>query len=287
MWDLIMLGSGTAGYWAANLLLRRPAGSGPRRLVLVDRSPVKPNSLITCPEYRGHVGEPKCAVLARLASSWAATTTLQPVIESVFADVRALDWPGILSASACAPLVLAVVALDDWAARLGAIEDARRAALGGRARLLFVQVGLDRDQAQLAVYGQSLDDPCPACGMSCLPQTEPCVVLTSRGTLLRGDLHAEACAAARLLRRIVRVELIRPGTWLNVKANLHAAADNAGRQRWSIRIHRAARAAGCFGAHDAAPPVAWPAMVACGNGDLPDAVARLVDGAGTHEGRPS
>lgn len=251
--SVIVLGAGTAGYWATRELCRRPvAGGSWRRLVLVDLAVVKATSGVTCPAYRHRLGRPKAEVLRDLASRWSQSRV---PASALVGDVRDLGWPDMLDGDA-GVLNVVVVALDDWAARLAAVDDARRAAVKRRVdRLVFIQVGLDRGSAQVAVYGSRFEDACPACGLAALPQREPCVALTADGALVRGNLRGEARAAARLVRRIIADELGPAGRWVNIKSQLRAAADALGRRRYKTTSHVARRTPRCLGAHDPAPPV--------------------------------
>lgn len=177
--------------------------------------------------------------------------------------------------------MIALIGLDDWDSRLCAIEDLRRVAseapAGARlAGALAIQVGLERGQAQVSVFGPLWDDPCPACGLSVLPRKEPCVALDGEGRLLRGDLQREARAAALLVREIV-ADCLTAGTispqWVNTKTNLWAAE---GAEDFQRLTHRGRRCPSCLGPHSPNTPLRW---------DVPSPAGAARDATAGHRAR--
>jgi hypothetical protein len=157
-----------------------------------------------------------------------------------------------------------LICLDDWGARLAAIEGLRQwTSERPAARCSTIQVGVNRDPdqrfgaASVACFGSRWNDPCPACGMTCLPEPEPCVVFDDLGRPVRGNLWREAHAAGRLAARMVCDWLSGATNWTNTKSLVHAA--NPGARRTDLLTYRVSRYAGCLGPHR--PSVRWDSML--------------------------
>ena len=249
---LVLCGCGTVGYWAAATLLRSPLAASIALVVAVDRSVIRENNSITCPLYRGHAGRHKAARLAEMIRRWRPSIP----VECMAVPVEEVVWPRVadLERRAGAARSVVVVGLDRWQSRLTVASDLRAEATGTAEGPVVAQVGLDRGQASLGVFGSRLDDPCPACGLSVLPETEPCTAVDPAGRLRRGNLHKEARGAARWLIDVVAAcrEEPRPIRWTNTKTSLTEDAGADGGFRASTRRCRAV--SGCWGPHGPAAP---------------------------------
>lgn len=250
---MVLSGNGTVGYWTA----KRLAGSRLRgrlsRIVLVDSDRIEPRNGLTCPEYRGHEGRPKSERLAELlCGPWSRGRL--PETAAVARDVEDVNWQALIPVRGSDEVDAAVViaGLDDWNSRLNLCA-ALRAGARSRVPTMLVQIGIDRDQAAAACLTDEPDAPCPACGMSYLPEKQPCVILRN-GRSLRGDLHAESRAAARLAERMCAAFAAGSVEWLNTKSNLYR---KRGTRRFR-RLTRPCRAVrGCWGPHGGDPPLGW------------------------------
>ncbi len=259
-YHLAIFGCGTVGVACTRELAQAPTAACIGALTAVDRADIREVNAITCPEYAGHPGRPKSLRLAELAAGWLGRKVPTRWLK---ASVEALPWPQVIASTGAeghrgvGPMI-AVAGLDDWEARVTLIEELRRAApLAGRP-IVAIQCGLDRGQAQVAVFGMAWSDPCPACGLNVLPETEPCTSLDPQGLLARGDLQREARAAAAIVSEIVAALLDGPGAsqaWLNTKTNLVAAQDGGGDFR--RLTHFARHQPGCLGPHSANGPLRW------------------------------
>jgi len=254
-WTLVACGCGTANYWAVGDLARRGPSSAPVRAAFCDRAEIREHNAVTCPLYT-KPGRRKCERLAELAGRWSRGKW---AVEAIHGSVERLPWDDILSPPDAAPghRTIVLVGLDRWPSRLAVAEGLRCASARTGAEAAMVQIGLDRGQAAVGVFGCRLSDPCPACGLATLPEPEPCVVLAAGGKLLRGNLHSEARAAGRLTRRIVCGLLGRSRalSWINTKSHLIAARPGGRRYR---RLTRPCRAmAGCMGPHAPAATIRW------------------------------
>jgi hypothetical protein len=215
-----------------------------------------------CPQYRDHIGKHKCNCLARLAVEWFSPS--RPRFSTMDCRVEALRWGRILDPT---PLgegryVVVLAGLDNWGSRVLAMEDVRRHFSSQEAsghKTAFIQIGLDRGQASIAVFGIGYDDPCPACGKQSLPEPEPCVYLGENGRLLRGNLRQEAQAAARQFCKIVE-DLAEPSgqsTWLNRKANLTVDLSSG---RGELITRPTEHQPDCLGPHSNVGPIRWTSI---------------------------
>ena len=238
---ITFVGCGTANYGAAlefqsSGLLRDAAETA------IDVGIVREANVITCPSYKDYVGQPK--VDALLASTGALR---------LHAPVETVAWDRVIPAGVERAVVN--VGLDRWAPRLIVAEDLRRHAETTGRQIILIQIGLDRGEASVAAYGCLPADPCPACGHAVLPESQPCVVPDGRGGLLRGNLHAEARAAARWAVRIARGFLARGRACdlLNTRTNLYGIGDGGpGRLTRAVR-----RDPQCLGPHGGPDPIRW------------------------------
>jgi hypothetical protein len=259
-WTLVACGCGTANYWIVRLLVRSVLAKSLARVVLCDRGRIRKNNAITCPSYM-EIDRPKSEMLEELARRWLGG---KAVVEAIHGTVEQLQWDDILPLGA-APGHRTVV-LDGWPSRLAVTEDLRCRSASLLADVVMVQVGLDRGQASVAVFGCRFEDPCPACGLRTLPESEPCVVLTAGNKTLRGNLHREAQAAARLVRKILSDHLGgRSAGWINTKTNLVTAGLDGERY---CRFTRSCRqVAGCLGPHAPTMSLRWDKILAPVNMD--------------------
>jgi len=244
-WALVALGCGTANYEVVRQLPGSPAAAGLVRVTLCDKGTVEPNNAVTCPDYADHVGRFKCDCLANLVRP----RLPGPAIQAIAGLVEQIEWPQILHAPASGgrPWTFVIVGLDEWPSRLVVADDLRR--FSTRGRIVLVQIGLDKDQAQVCVYGSRWTDPCPACGLGALPMSEPCVVYQG-GELRRGTLRREATAAGQWVHRILaeQLGLVRPTrNWINTKTNL--AATRPGSDDFDPLTRTCRRQPGCLGPH--------------------------------------
>jgi hypothetical protein len=256
---LVLLGAGTVCYHLLTQMARSPIARLVKHIVICDRAAIREENAITCPLYVGHVHEPKCNRLAALAVERFAEA--RPRISAMRRSVEELSWEQVLAQGPARRerIILVLAGLDNWQSRLAAMEDLRHHALthaGHRDSFVFVQVGLDRDQASIAVLGVGYDDPCPACGKQVLPGPEPCVLLSRDQRLVRGNLRGEAHAAGRCVRGIVDDMVLsrRWPAWLNTKTNLVADAPGRTFRQFTRPCRREVE---CFGPHTAAGPLRW------------------------------
>lgn len=256
-WRLLACGCGTASYWVIDMLGRRGLLGGVAHVALCDRAEIREQNAVTCPQYT-EVGRLKCDRLAELTRPWLPAET---AVETIYGNVEQIPWQSHLPATdePREQETIVLVGLDCWDSRLAVAEDLRRYC--GRGRTTMIQVGLDRGQAGVAVFGCRFADPCPACGLGTLPESEPCVVLGANHELLRGNLHSEAAAAADVVRQVVADILAgRWGDWVNTKTNLVAAQPSGG-GRYRRFTRRRRRVAGCLGPHSPATPIRWDGLL--------------------------
>jgi hypothetical protein len=244
-YDLVVTGVGTVGSAVALALARGAAA--PRRMVLVDGADIKPESGITCPIYRGRSG-PKARVLRdELLGSGRGIE-----VHARVQRVQDLEGEGLFRRETRAVVVMA---LDDHRARLHVVERIREFLKKRRvAGVLIVEAAVDRGLGQVAAYGTRHRDPCPACGLLVLPESEKCVAW-SRGRLVRGTLRREAAAVAATAEKVVRGFLRSgPGSrWVNSQTIIELKRGKVSRRTWFQRR----RVEGCFGPHFAAAPIDW------------------------------
>lgn len=246
--SLHFFGCGTASYAVARALAE--AEKPPQSITFIDKAVIRENNAITCQLYAGRTGEPKADRLAGLMRQWLPGTGVRSIVDCV----ENAAWWEILQEDAADPdaMPLAVIGLDDWDSRMTVIEDLRQLAtiLPRSPRIPAVQVALERDQAQVCVFGSDWADPCPACGLLSLPAPQPCVLFDGSGQLVRGNLRREADAAAGLAVRIVSHLVKRVGQnanrWLNTKTNLIATP---GGLEFRTATRSTTRMAGCIGPH--------------------------------------
>jgi hypothetical protein len=254
-WSLVVAGCGTVSLASMRALARAGALGAFDTVGLIDPAVIRDVNAHTCPEYAGHRGKYKVARLAELMREWCGELNVTLFAE----DVEDVDWKGLVKRpegkSDPARPVVVLIGLDDWQSRMHVIEDLRHAA-PGRPDVAPVQVGVERDQAQVTVFGNRWLDACPACGLLELPASEPCTVFSSEGQLVRGDLQREALSAAELVAEIV-VGLLAAGesacSWVGTKTNLHAISP--GSRQFTRHMRRRMRVDGCLGPHSTATPM--------------------------------
>ncbi len=261
-WCLIQAGCGTVGYHCGTRLAGSSLATSLEGVITIDRARISNNNAVSCPEYAGHVDEPKSRCLAGILGARAGVRVAAHVEDIEDADWPALVSPGgaVESESEC--LTVVIIGLDDWSARLSVIERLRQLAGAAATRLLPIQVGLDRGRAVVWVFdAYDWAAPCPACGMDRLPEPEPCILFDREHHLVRGDLRSEAAAAADLVCQIVGETLggrTEPG-WVGTKTELHAEAAGGPYRRTTRR--RRTMAPHCLGPHDPRGPVSWSHLV--------------------------
>jgi hypothetical protein len=250
-----VVGCGTANLASVRALARSPLAERLDEASLIDPAAIREHNAVTCPEYAGDQGKPKVERLAELARAWFAAAT----VNTLARDAEDVDWNTLLppngAVAAPAGRVVVLIGLDDWESRLHVIESLRHAAAGSK-RILPVQVALERDQAQVTVFGNRWEDACPGCGLFSLPRNEPCWLLGADGEPARGDLQREARAAGALVAEIVTDHLAAERTgcsWVGTKTNLHAARPGSG--RFARHTRARARMASCYGPHSPATPL--------------------------------
>lgn len=258
-WRLLVLGAGTVGCAGAMDLARSAAGARLAGVTVCDPARVRAASAVTCPPYAGYIGMYKCERLADLLREAAAAP-----VRALARGVEDLPWAEVVPAEDAARGIrtVALAGLDRWTSRLIVAEDVRRHAAATGADILHVQVGLDRDRAQVGVLGSRWDDPCPACGLASLPGPEPCVAFGEGGRLVRGNLWREMRAAARLVRRIVAEELgLAPARrrWINMKVSLTARRPRG--RRFAAFVRPCRRVPGCVGPHEPRTPLRSDAIL--------------------------
>jgi len=266
-WDLAVCGCGTVGYWMVSELAKCDTCTLPERLFLFDSARIRKDNSITCPEYVGHAGQLKCRRLAELVNTW-----LSGRIDVVpfYTRVEQIQWNSVIRIGQVAHTIV-LVGLDSWPSRMAVAEDLRHLVAKTSMDILAIQVGLDRGQASIAVYGCQFNDPCPACGLLCLPGGEPCVAWTVDNKLLRGNLHSEAKAAAGIVHSIL-TDLCRPDgkqSWLNTKINLVMSSLSG---KGYLQFARpCSMATDCLGPHTAKTPIRWDmalGTITCGKESL-------------------
>jgi hypothetical protein len=191
--------------------------------------------------------------LATLASQWSRAET---VVESLQACVEQFPWNRLISDDDA--MTFAVVGLDNWPSRLAVAEDLRNLCAGGSPTTLpMIQIGLDRGQASIGTFGSEVSDPCPACGLAFLPDSEPCVVLNADQELVRGNLRAEVQAAAQWVRRIITdcLEPDQPGRLLNTRTNLVLTDES--REHVDVLTRPCRKAPACLGPHEGTTSIRW------------------------------
>ena len=281
----LVLGAGTVGFWLTRTIFSS-AAAFPKRgeaalavrinhLLICDRARIGATSGVTCPDYAGEEvrGAWKCERLGELVGEWCGRSG--PAVETFAGAVEDLGWDRLAPASpgpdggvhAPGGMLLVFVGLDRWSSWLAAVEDSRRFAARFE-RVLLVQIGLDRGQASLAVLGSEWEDPCPACGLAYLPDPESCVAYTTDRRLLRGNLHAEACAAAEVAVEIAGAfldgdeELRNRKMYLFQRPAVYSGGEpersRLGFQRFQIPARRFAE---CCGPHSPHTPLRWEGVL--------------------------
>ncbi|GIW89855.1 MAG: hypothetical protein KatS3mg109_0287 [Pirellulaceae bacterium] len=259
---IVVAGCGTVGLAVARAIAQGQSVLRCRKMTFIDGDVIRPHNAITCPEYTNRQGEPKALTLAELVRHWSGRSI---DCQALCCRVEDVDWLEIAGSANRSALPVVVMALDDWSSRLALVHDVRsfvqRVRNDDRAGrdesdwlVPVLQVSVERHQAQVSVFGSSWDDPCPACGLGNLPVTEPCVVFDTEGRSIRGTLHEEAKAAARLVMDLLCVlcsgQLAAHS--VNVKCNLWAETSSVG---GFARVCRAkTRVVTCLGPHHPAGP---------------------------------
>jgi len=252
-WSLVAAGCGTVNLASMKALARADVAAAFDTVGLIDPAVIRDVNAHTCPEYAGYTGKYKVARLAELLREWCGRWNVTLFAE----DVEDVDWKRLLrqpEAESESPRpTIVLIGLDDWQSRLHVIEDLRHAAPGSP-DVVPVQIAVERDQAQVTVFGNRWLDACPACGLLELPASEPCALFSSEGRLVRGDLQREALQAAELVAEIV-AELLAPGrlgVWVGTKTNLHATP---GGRRFTRHVRQRTHVDGCLGPHGTATPM--------------------------------
>jgi hypothetical protein len=247
---LHVLGAGTAGYWFCRTAASLPLGERIREVTVVDRARIREVNAITCPAYEGAIGCCKADRLADLIRSWFPASGL--CVRSAAGEVEDIDWPALAGGG---QRVIVAVGLDNWSSRVTVVSDLRAAK--PEHTVPVIQIGLDRDEASVAVYGSDWTDPCPACGKQVLPASTPCVVFTAGGELARGTLHDEARAAGRHAAWIAARFLDGGTEVVNTKTSLVRTSAGA---EFTAFTRPARREESCAGAHDPATPQRWTGL---------------------------
>ena len=247
---VVMCGCGTAGYWIVHALVQSKVIAGLERIILCDRAVIREKNRLSCPGYKTH-GQSKSLRLAELGRRWSETDL---VFEAFEGYAEELPWDHILRSDEDSIFVL--VGLDNWSSRLGVTEDLR--VVQPQRDVPLIQVGLDRGQGSVAVFGSAWCDPCPACGLpSSLPEPEPCIAFGPGKQLLRGNLHREAQAAADFVRGIIEESFTPQGLarWLNTKTNIVLTEPHG--EHMDLFTRSCRKTAGCNGPHGPAVTVRW------------------------------
>lgn len=265
---LIVHGEGTAGLAATKELLAPRKRALPiHRAILVDSDTIERKNGTSCPEYAGHEGRWKVDRAREVALERA------PGVEVVAlsCSVEEFDWEEHVPAPSPEDAYVLVIALDDWDSRVNSCQGLREFAAGRTDRdVAMLMLGLDRGQASISFLGGSAwTDPCVICGLpgGILPgPAEPCIVFRKDGSLLRGDLRAEARMAARWCRWLLWNHFISgKRSVLNTKANLWL--DEQGSARQLTRL--ATRTEACLGPHFPASPIRWDRICGATSGESP------------------
>jgi len=270
-WTMHVLGCGTAAYWLVMMLVdlirsSLPSGTGDldrlRRITFTDVARVRQHNRITCPGYRRSLwGQLKCIALAGLIR---ARLPASVILESYPIAVEELDWARLLPAQDLRrgeDTVIAIL-LDNWDSRLVALQDVRQRVAEvcpeAAEHVLMVTVGLDKGAAQVCTFTADRRDHCPLCWLPSLPMPEPCAVFDAQKRLLRGNLHRESQAAAKLVLQMIgdhRRRSERPSPWPNT--NSHVLLPSAEAPGGSVETRPGRRMPGCAGPHSASVPVRW------------------------------
>jgi hypothetical protein len=176
-WELIVFGAGTAGFHAVKAIAEDPnLAAELRRVSVIDKARIRANNVITCPGYQGHLGRWKAE---RLAEFMLELLAAEVRVSSIVGSVHELDFAGLLK-SACRSarrLVVALVCLDDWEARVAVDRGLRSVAPTSAADVVLCQVSFDLGGAQTVVLPADYASPCLVCGIrDVLPAPESCVV---------------------------------------------------------------------------------------------------------------
>jgi hypothetical protein len=221
---------------------------------LVRPSPVLPFWL------RGYGSRPKAVCLGDRISAILG----RPIPGKAYRQfVENVDWQHLwtFNAGGKPDFIFVLMGLDCWPSRVSAMSDIRQAGSRVDSEILVIQAAVDKEQAQVSVFGNSLsDDPCAACGLLSLPASEPCLVLRECGRLLRGTLRSEASAAAAQVLTVI-IDCLTTGNstrWRNTKINL-TACPGAGRYETTVR--KRTRVPGCWGPHTADAPMRQEALL--------------------------
>lgn len=255
--ELHVVGCGTANYHAVQQLCRSDRAPDVTRMTFTDYQRVGPENALTCPDYAGHEGQSKAAVLAVKAVEWMDGRL--PQIEVYPFREEDLDWARILPERPDGGLAFVLAGLDDWTARLHVCDDVRlRRDACPASRAVIIQIGLDKGLASLAVFNNTWDSPCPACGLARLPNPEPCIALAANGDLLRGDLRTEAAEAGKVALDVIADLASRAPArgWLNTKTQV-AVGGRAGAPSVLRQTRPCVAQAGCWGSHYSRGPTRW------------------------------
>lgn len=256
-WILFFLGAGTANYWIAHTLARSLLARRLDRVVICDWADVRPVNAATCPDYAGRTG-PKSFVLAELMYQWMAGAV---PIEPFKDDVGRLPWWQLIPEGDPIGQVIFVQGLDEWTARLITNQEIR-ARMDGDPNVdnaAIIQVGVDANLASLAMYGCRFSQPCNCCDVSgALPRKQACTALNAEGGMLRGNLHAEAQAAAKVVEEMVASRLGGPSErerWMGQKMQLYRSRSTD--ERFDRIVLSSELDAECIGPHSPVAPVWW------------------------------
>jgi hypothetical protein len=262
-WSLFLQGAGTVGYRIAYEVATSSLADFLERVVICDKADIRPCNAITCPEYEQRKG-PKSLILAGLMSRWMGRRKVP--ITPFNDDVGRLPWreliyEGQVPRGTEPGQIIVAQGLDDWASRLIATQELREAMHDdpNADNVAIIQVGVDKNLASLAMYDCDFSQPCACCQVpGALPQKQACTALNAKGQPARGDLHAEAGAAARFV----------------VKNMIASRLEPSERKRWMLQMIQLFRSHStdaefemleleceldpdCVGPHELVAPVFW------------------------------
>jgi len=229
-------------------------------LLICDKARIRKTNTITCPLYADHVGEYKSECLTHLARQGLGKHTAIKA-HSLVSWIEKLDWYDLLdSRTDEGGHIVVLVGLDNWSGRLSVTQDIRAYAAARpnwAERITQIQIGIDRCQASVSVFGSSFAQVCPACGKAQpLPTPEPCACFNERRELVRGTLLPEASSAAQAACYLIGAILSgQRAAWINTKTNLVGHESDPCLSPKLTRVCQSTP--GCLGAHTPVSPLRW------------------------------
>ncbi len=260
-WSIHARGCGTVGCALARRIRSLLKRDLPHEVTCADNAKIRQHNLITCPDWIDYLGWWKSDAMAAFLQE---NPSLQGKVESYPIAVEDEPWRDRLGADELrrGDEFFVLIGLDDWSSRLVVTQDVRQRASeagdGAAEQVLLIQIGLDRGKAHVFAFGADWDSPCPACWLpSGLPMREPCVVFSSEGGLLRGNLQREAQAAADLALQIIGDHRLgNTERWRNTKTHLTLSGS-----RVRTRTRKVARMPNCQGPHAKETPISWKGVL--------------------------